>query len=201
MAPEEKQACSERSPEGEDMDLVRRVKGGDPQAFVLLSLKYHPQVFRVAYRALGCKEEAEDFTQEIFVTLYKCIRDLRQDQAFKTWLFRIVNRRCVDWLRRRRATPFADMGLAEDRLPSTGQDPCSAVIQKIHSYEVRRDVAEALLSLKPEERLVIIYHHFEGLRLEEIAEVMGLPYSRIRVHNRQGRRKLKSALRKYEPGS
>jgi RNA polymerase sigma-70 factor (ECF subfamily) len=89
--------------EAGDKQLAAHAAQGDRDAFQQLLERHYDRIFRVAFRFLGHREEAEDLTQEVCVSLVDKLRSYRGDAAFTTWLYTLVVNRAKD-ARRRQAT-------------------------------------------------------------------------------------------------
>ncbi len=83
------------SAESPDAELVRAVLGGDDEAFTKLMRRYNPRVFRIARSILKNDSEAEDASQDAFVTAYRKLDQLQTPEAFSGWLSRIAARNAL----------------------------------------------------------------------------------------------------------
>lgn len=84
-----------------DPDLVRRARDGDRAAFRLLLERHYDLLFRVAYRFLGSRAEAEDAAQEMAMALARKIGSFGGRSRFTTWLYQLAINHCRDQIRRR----------------------------------------------------------------------------------------------------
>ena len=89
----------------EDARLVADAVAGDRAAFAALVTRHYDRIFRVAWRILGNRAEAEDLAQDVCATLGRRIRSFRGEAAFTTWLHRLVVNAARDRLRREAARP------------------------------------------------------------------------------------------------
>lgn len=85
-----------------DLDLVRLARDGDRAAFRLLLERHYDLMYRVAYRFLGSRAEAEDAAQEMAMALARKIGSFGGRSRFSTWLYQLALNHCRDHLRRRR---------------------------------------------------------------------------------------------------
>ena len=146
-----------------DEALMLAAAGGDLAAFEQLVLRHQESAWRTAYRIVGCQREAEDLAQEAFLRVFEARDRYRPTAAFRTYLYRIVVRLCLDHLRKRR--PLATDGLA----PVDGQ--LSAEQQAAES-ERAQAVRAAIGSLPANQRTAIVLRYYEGLSGRETAEAM-----------------------------
>lgn len=153
---------------------MRAARRGDRSAFRELYERHAPVVFRVALRMLGHRTDAEDVTQEVFVTLFRRLPSFDFRSAFETWVYRITVNACYDVLRRRQrraphrgAYPEApdDEPAAPDRRPP----PLEAAL----AGDVQRHVAEGLARLHPDLRAALVLKEIEDRSYQDIADVLG----------------------------
>ena len=85
----------------EDLELLGRFKKGDQHAFEFLVRKYKSTVFNTIYSIIGNTQEADDITQEVFLSVYTKAGSFKGESSFSTWLYRITVNKCVDELRKR----------------------------------------------------------------------------------------------------
>jgi len=137
-----------------------------------LVAEHHQPVFRYAYRLTGSVPEAEDLTQEVFLTAQKRISQLRQPEKVQAWLFRIL-RNCFLKSRQRRARrPLALTDLALDANLLPAQTPAADQID-------RRELQEALNQLPDQARVILTMFYFENLSYREIAEELEVPIGTV----------------------
>jgi len=147
---------------------------------------YKQRVFATAYRLLGNRQDADDLAQEVFLKVYRRIRDLDDPTTITTWIYTITTNTCLDALtarqRRPQTTPLAADGTADDPpLP----DSCAATPEEeALRGEVRRCVEDALAGLGPLERAALVLREIEGRAYQEIAEALtvGLSAAKMRIH-------------------
>ena len=157
-----------------DDDLVRRFREGEEAAFHHLVLRYHREIYRIAYRITGDHAEADDLAQETFCRAYTALHEFRGESSLKTWLCRIVSHLSLNVVQsaridRREATMVEDLAQAGDA--ATVQAPVGAddLIRKERNERLR----QAIEALPRKQRSTLILRAFEGLRYQEIARVMG----------------------------
>lgn len=146
-----------------DEALMQAVALGDLAAFERLVLRHQESAWRTAYRMLGCHQTAEDVAQEAFLRIFEAADRYRATAAFRTYLYRIVVRLCLDHLRKGRPVP-SDNLLPTDDWPSPDQQATDA--------EQAQAVQEAIGSLPPKQRTAVVLRYYEGLSGREIAAAM-----------------------------
>lgn len=187
----------------EERALLERLKRGDQRAFSELVTRFQATVYNVVLRILGHRrEDALDVSQEVFVTVFKHIKDFRGDSRLSTWIHRIAINHCrtrLAYLARRREAlhepieehlPIRDAGH-----PLRGQVPTpeSAYI----GNEAERFVRLALAALEPDAREVVVLRDLEGLSYEEIAVITGLKVGTVKSRISRGREALEAAYLRF----
>lgn len=97
----------------EDIQLVKRSNNGDRDAFGRLLEKHYDLIFRVAYRFLGSREDAEEVTQTVCIDLASKLRSFRGESLFTTWLYRVVVNSCRDSQRKATTSRRNDQAYSE----------------------------------------------------------------------------------------
>jgi len=178
-------------------NLIKKVKKGDRNAFAELVDLYKDKVYKVSYRMLGNRQEAEDVAQETFLRVYANIDSYDPSYKFSTWIYRIASNLSIDQLRKRKQIYSLDKqvegteGLEwHDRLSDPGQGPEDQLL----TGEIQGQVQEAINSLTPKYRSIMILRYLEDLSLNEISEVLKLPVSTIKTRIHRGRETLRKKL-------
>jgi RNA polymerase sigma-70 factor (ECF subfamily) len=171
--------------------LVARVCTGDTAAFETLFRRYSPHVFRQALHLLDNTAEAEEVTQEVFLTLYEKASTFRGESALATWLYRLTANAALSRLRRRKRRPEVAM---DDYLPRFREDGHHLVRPVVDwSADLERGVADAQMQqrlrqaielLPPLDKAVLVLSDFEELSNRNIGEALGLtvPAVKARLH-------------------
>ena len=154
--------------------LVQRARAGDREAFSDLAVLHWRRLLALA-RSIVADLEAEDVVQDGLIKAWKKIGSLREPAAFSAWLTRIVANTAVARARRRKIFR-----------PINGADFAADVVSPDH----RIDLECLLAKLAPRQRAVLHLTVVEGLSDTEIAEVLGIASSSVRVHRLRGRRHL-----------
>ena len=178
----------------EDQKLAVRASRGDVGAFSQLVQEHSGLVYRVALRVLGARD-AQDASQEVWVRVWRNIKNFRGDSAFTTWLYRITMNTCLS-ARQKEArrtdrhydgeVPF----LAEP--PGGDADPETSAL----NAERREEIEAALEHVRADHRAALVLRHMEGLSYAEIAEVLDVPDGTAKGWVSRGRAAMLVALAK-----
>lgn len=175
---------------GDDVDLVRRHLGGDPDAFRALYEKYKDKVFASAYRILGEHHAAADLAQEIFLKLHGELDSFKFESKFSTWLFRVAVNHAIN-----KANEGVRHARIHEKIQRQGRgDPGGTREGRPIDEQVHR----AIQGLSPKLRAIVSLRYLDGLSYQEIAEVleisMGTVKSRLFLAHETLRPMLKDVL-------
>lgn len=177
-----------------DRQLVRRIQGGDEEAFRSLFDAYGPSAMALAARVLRQAHLAEEIVQEAFLSLWLNpeLYDERRGSV-KAWLMTMVHHRAVDVIRReeaqRRRSDHLAAGLREET-----DDPSEDVVEAVAAPAERAAVRAALEALPPEQRTVLELMYFDGLSQTQIAERTGTPLGTVKSRALLGMRRMRAEL-------
>ena len=179
-----------------DADLVARWQQGEEEAFEALIRRHQLRVFRLLWRMLGSREEAEDVAQEAFLSLHRHGHRFRGEARFSTFVYRVaanaaLNRRRTLGRSRARERQLAERQAAGTDLPAAPRDPEDAVA----GSEVQGAVQRALLELPQDLRVATVLYDIEGVPYGEIARVLGIPEGTVKSRIHRARRALRDLLR------
>ena len=164
---------------------------------------HYRKVFSIAYRMVQNEQDAADLTQETFLRVHKSLPKLRAEGAQGAWIRRIATNLCLDYLRKRKVTPptFSIDARNNDSsdTPQTWEiaDPTNEPERLLTSKDRRETLLKAVSSLPDEYRLVIQLHHLEDLRIDDIADMLGVPAGTIKSRLSRARKELYRKLGHY----
>jgi len=188
-------------PVDQDTPLIRRFQEGDGSAFEELFITYQSKVFNTAYRMLGNYEDARDMAQDVFIRAHKSLRRFRGDSRFYTWLYRITVNSCINKLKSQKTTvSFSDCDESWERTKSPlSWSPNRGPIKRLEEKELQRHVQNGINSLPGRYRSVIVLRDIQGLRYQEIAEVLGCSLEAVRSSLYRARQELRRELKGIMP--
>jgi RNA polymerase sigma-70 factor (ECF subfamily) len=185
------------APAEEDQDtnaLVRRAQDGDPEAFAALYVRYFDRVYAYLRVALRDPHEAEDIAQQAFLQAFNHLGryEVRPDQPFRPWLFRIARNHLLNHLSKRSPALMEDPARASDRLAFGRSDP--EVVESTLAWMSDSEVALFVERLPLAQRQVLTLRHMIGLSIEETAAVLGRTPGSVRQLDFRARRYLEARL-------
>ncbi len=162
-----------------DALAVERTLAGDRDAYRVLVERHSRNVFQLAYRMMGNRQDAEEVVQEAFLRGYQKLKQFAGNANFGTWVYRIAANHAIDLLRQRKSEDSRrepQRTISEDGLE---MDPLSRVTDARPSPErlagsaqLADKMSQALNTLTPAERTAIVMRHWDGCAIEEIAAVL-----------------------------
>ncbi|HEU23792.1 MAG: RNA polymerase subunit sigma-70 [Mesoaciditoga sp.] len=182
----------------EEQKLIEGLKRSDSNAYSELYREYAEKIGGIARSYLGV-DDVEDVVQEVFIKIYKNIKNFRGDSSLSTWVYRITVNVCKDMLgkKQRRREILTNFGEQEDedtrnniREPVDDLMPSDELMKTLSAEEI----SKAIDSLSKEDKLLINLREIEGMSYEQIAEIMDKPVGTIKSRLHYARERLKNIL-------
>ncbi len=168
-----------------DRDLVEAAQRGDQSAFVDLVRLRGDHLFAIAQRILRDVDRAEDALQDALVIAWRDLPSLRDPDRFDAWVHRLLTNICISQAARERRR------VTQLRLMPQDQ---AAPADDLLSVADRDQLDRGFRRLTPNERAIIVLHHFVGYPLSEIAEMLGIPPGTVRSRLHHAHRAMRAAL-------
>ena len=175
-----------------DAQLIQQVLQGNQEAFSPLVKKYQKGVHALAWRKVGDFHIAQEITQDAFLKAYRQLRTLKDRNAFSGWLYVIVARECLDWLRKNRI-PTESLDTADsNEVDKVSYSQYIAERQEEEADETRREVVKELLKKLPEsERTVMTLHYLGEMTIKAISEFLGVSQNTVKSRLSRARNRLR----------
>jgi RNA polymerase sigma-70 factor (ECF subfamily) len=173
-----------------DISIIRNVLEGDTEAFGILVDRYGNMVFQVVFRISGNREEAEDLSQEVFIRAFRQLGQFRGDAAFSSWLYRIAWNLSMDRLDKRKKEAWIELDKLTDThtLNTAIREP----YQVMDMAERKRSLTLEIEKLDAPDRLLIELYYRDDKTVKEIAWIMGIGESNVKIRLHRIRKKLKN---------
>lgn len=182
----------------DDLTLIADCLNGDQDAFGILVLRYQDRLHAAVHRLVCNSDDALDIVQEAFLHAYQHLGSFKGDAQLFTWLYRIAMNVAISHRRKRRPVL---------RIVGTDGEPVhepadeSGGSQPSHGLEQtdrQRVIQRALSMCSAEHRAVLVLKDMEGMKYEEMAEVLGVPIGTIRSRLHRARLELREILSRAE---
>lgn len=171
---------------GQDMEqeLISRALAGDINAFEEIYRVHRGMVYSVARRIVANDGDAEEVTQDVFMSMHQNLKHFRGGSALKTWAYRITVNRALNAVKRSRRIGSREMLFDHDVNPD---DLPNNIEQGLEQREASDTASELLNSLDPDKRACLTLRAVEGLSYEEISAALGININTVRTRLKRAR--------------
>lgn len=188
--------------EAGDAELVARAKAGELDAFEALTNRYEQRVYSLALRMLRQEQDAEDVTQQTFLSALENLGGFRGEAGFATWLLRIASHAALKVIRKRKGLNTVSLEEATEEADGYDTIPHPEYIadwrqspeRLVQNNEIQRLLDDALANLDEKHRLVFLLRDVEGLSVKETSEALGLSEANTKVRLLRARLQLREQL-------
>ena len=161
------------------VNLVRKSKKGNNSAFSVLIKSYEKDLYKVAIAMTKNEDDALDCIQEAILQAYISIKDLRQDEYFKTWLIKILINKCNALLKKNKKILNLDVSITEN--------------DKVEQSE-KLELKDSINNLDSDLKIIVILYYYEDMSIKDISESLNVPQGTIKSRLSRARIKLKEML-------
>ncbi len=175
--------------------LASRSLSGDLAAFEELVNRFKNRVFALVYRIVGQQQEAEDVTQEVFLTVYEKLYQYDNSKKFAPWIFRIATNASISALRRKKKVVLLNF----EESYSSNYDPNYSALSTDPQFmferkELEQEISAAIMQLPESYRAVITLRYHLDLDNQEIADVLGISRENVEVRIHRARKALRKII-------
>ena len=181
-----------------DTDLIIKAQQGDVSAFESLIYRYDKNVLSLALKYVNDRDEAKDIYQEVFIRVFKGLKNFRFGSEFSTWLYRITTNVCLTFKSRKKKNYTVSINKENEEgnsleIKADENDPASPGVH-LSSVEINEKVNTELEKLPAKQKMTFILKHYEGYKIREIAEMMKCKEGTVKKNLFDATKKLKSQL-------
>jgi RNA polymerase sigma-70 factor, ECF subfamily len=190
----------------EEAAIVAELKAGSEEAYAWLIGEFQQPVYGVVYRIVNDPADAADTTQDVFLKVFRGMKQFHGGSSLKTWIYRIAlheaaNRRRWWFRHKARETSIepveSDGTGAGDAMQVALTDHADSPFDNVAHHEVQRRVEEELQKLAEPYRTTLILRDLEEMSYEEIAEVLEISLGTVKSRLTRGREALRQRLASY----
>jgi RNA polymerase sigma-70 factor (ECF subfamily) len=176
--------------EEKDFALIREFIDGREKAFETLMMLHKDKVRNLIFLTLSDSEFVDDISQDVFVSVYRKLKEFRFESKFTTWLYRITVNKCRDYLRKKRVRSiFVPIKDSHENIRSTG----------IHEdIDIPGLVRKAINRLPEKLKTPLVYRDIDGFSYNEIAEKLNCEVGTVKSRIFRARESLKALLEPYQ---
>lgn len=179
----------------DDRRLINECVSGRTEAFGELVRRYQDRLYHAVLRTVDQPEDAFDVVQEAFLNAYQSIGSFKGDAEFYTWLYRIAFNAAVSQRRKRRAAVSLDAGRNGEPTADPADDATDTRPgESLERAEDEAKLYDAMKRMSGEHRAVLVMKDIDGLKYEQIAEVLSVPIGTVRSRLHRARLELRTLL-------
>ncbi len=187
----------------DDNILLEGLRNGSPEAVEALFDRFHGKIYGLAMSILKNESDAEEATQDVFMTVFRKAFTFKGDSALYSWIYRICVNACLMRLRSRKRSETVSI---EDYLPvftdggmhaSPVGDWSKEVERKMLDKELGAVIRKFTEKLSEKYRVVFVLSDVEGLSNEETAQILGLTVPAVKSRLHRARLYLREQLSRY----
>jgi RNA polymerase sigma-70 factor (ECF subfamily) len=186
-----------------DESLVELAQGGDYAAYEEIVRRYQDKAFRLAFSLTKNETDAQDVVQEAFLNMYRKLDSFKGDAQFGSWMYRVVVNAGLMRLRKRKRR--SEVSVDQENGEFREDDYYVATVpqwrvradEAVENRELRQKIIEAVDELAPKYQTVFLLKEVEGLKLDEIAEVLDLSVGGVKSRLHRARLHLRATLEPY----
>ena len=173
-------------------DLIKRCRDGDQRAMEQIVKRYEKQVYNTAFGIVGNREDAQDITQDVFLTIWNKIGQFKFRSKFSTWIYQIAKNQSLNLknLKKRRQTDATEINDSQAWVPVDEKTPETTLLV----YEQQKLLLRALDNLKEKHRTILVLREMEALSYDDISEVLGCSTGRVKSRLHEARLALRKAF-------
>ncbi|MDR3594570.1 RNA polymerase sigma factor [Clostridium sp.] len=169
----------------EEQEFIEKIKTKDENAFIYMVDLYKKRILSLCYSYTSDYYEAEDLSQEVFISIFNNIDKFRGDCSFSTYLYKITTSKCIDFTRKKNIKNFLTGLFTFSKESNPDIDEQNFIRQSIQSLP---------LDLKTP----LVLYYYIGLNQKEISSILNLPLKTIEGRIYRAKNKLKNVIEKED---
>jgi RNA polymerase sigma-70 factor (ECF subfamily) len=171
----------------DDVRHIDEVLNGNTSSFAVLVERYQDMVYTIAVKVLQNREDAEEVAQDAFVKAFHKLGTFRKEARFSTWLYRIAFNEAIS---RSRLRKLPEVEFNEGISESAADEEVEENIIGLDPEEQKKIVGKVLKRFAESDQLLVSLYYYEGLHMNEIAEITGLSESNVKVRLHRLRKRI-----------
>lgn len=187
-----------------DIELVKKAREHDYQAFEELVNRYEDKLYSLTYKITGNQDDAKDALQDTFISVFKALDNFEGKSSFSTWIYKIATNAALMKLRKRKKEPAGGgtykLVMQDDIDWSKVAHPDGSISDTIAKDELKKIIDKAIKSLPSIYKAVFILRDIEKLSNEEAARVLGVSIAAVKARVHRARFYMRQQLATYLSG-
>ncbi|MEN1785852.1 MAG: RNA polymerase sigma factor [Bacteroidota bacterium] len=185
---------SNKRMEPRDQPNIAAILAGDTKAFSVLVDSYKNMVFTVALRMLEHREEAEEVAQDTFIKVFRSLSKFKGDAKLSTWIYRIAYNTCLDRLKKNKRE---EKNVAIEDIGTLNLKQMNDAVDLLERSERSLLIQKCMQQLSPKDAALLTLFYFEEKNLKELAVVLKMSESSVKVGLFRARSRLAKLLKQY----
>lgn len=181
-----------------DTDLINKAQDGDESAFNELVCRYDRNVLALTLKYVNDRDDAKDIYQEVFLRVFRGLKNFKFKSEFSTWLYRITVNVCLTFIKSGKKQSMirinSDMENDDIDYIVGSDDKANSPDELLSRNEFTDNVKEALEKLSPKQKMIFVLKHFEGYKIREIASMIDCGEGTVKKYLFEANHKLRDQL-------
>jgi RNA polymerase sigma-70 factor, ECF subfamily len=188
----------------EEIELIKNAQHGDMASFEKLVYQYDQNVLSLAYSYINNQDDAKDIYQEVFLRVFRHLKNFEFRSEFSTWLYRITVNVALTYKTKKHKYSYASIdeeitnGEGETKSIYEALENDSTSDEKAISSDISLNIKEAIERLSPQQKMVFTLKHFEEYKIKEIAEMMNLSDGTVKNYLFNATIKMREYLKDFD---
>lgn len=170
----------------DDIHIIQEILCGKSEQFEHILNRYGGQIFNLIAHIVPCKEDAEELTQDVFIKVFRQLSSFKKESSFSTWIYRIATNTAISAARKRKHDTLHLDDTAYQYIP----DEIIDETLDNDSEEQLQRLSDAIEMLRADERALITLYYINEKPIAEVASVLGLTASNVKIKLHRIRKKL-----------
>lgn len=181
----------------QEISLIERCKKGEFSAFRELMERYQSRIYSVCYGIMRNREDALDVVQDVFIKIYKSIKQFKGESGLYVWMYRIAVNKSLDHYRKKKRKALIYEKASNDAKVFNRQFEKQTPQDETLAIELKEKVSDAIGQLPEKQKGIIILREIEGLSYQEISKIMKCSVGTVMSRLFYARKKLAKNLAQY----
>ncbi len=182
--------------------LIMNAQKGDAAAFEELIYRYDKNVLSIALRFVKNNDDAKDIYQEVFLRVFRGLKNFKFKSEFSTWLYRITTNVCLTYMQKQKKHSYVSIDNDNDDENrgniDSFEDENSLTPDKIYNdSEISAQVNNALENLSTRQKMIFILKYYEGYKIKEIADIINVGEGTVKKYLFEAVHKLRDQLQEF----
>ena len=178
----------------DDRDIIDSFINGNESAFNLLVLKYQKKIYWVIRKMVLEHDDADDIVQEVFIKLYKSLKDFRGESSFYTYIYKIAVNYSLNHIKKKKNVTSKVINIDDESFKLSSDEKLQD--ENYDAASRRIVLKEAIKSLPEQQRAVFSLRFYENLSYEEIAKILNKSVGGMKANYFHAVKKIEEIIKK-----